>query len=262
MIPERRSRDFRAIHEPIEPAVVTGGRLLIDLAGTTVAVKSESDSWLSEVCDRYGPFVRQDAVADLTIVHTVDESTMMERHGCLSVLEPDLSGARIAGATGTSILDGVMRTLMPSVMAPDLMVHGALLSDGRRGFLCCGVSGSGKSTMASLLTTHAVCDELARVHAGPNGVEARSLPFWEARPWTGVLAAIFFIEHGADHRRTSLGSVEGVQRLRRHVYWPAEDPQLTVGAFETLSKACETTPVFNLAFRPDPSVWSTMTEGF
>ncbi len=261
MTPDSQSRDFRANHAPLSPAVVTDGRLLIDLGGTVVEIESASDSWLSEVCDRYGPFVRQNAVADIKIAHTLDETTMMKRHGYLSVLESDGSGAQIASAKGTEILDGVVRALLPSIIAPDLMVHGALLSDGKCGFLCCGVSGSGKSTIASLFPEAALCDELARIHEGAGGLEVRSLPFWVARPASVALSAVFMLEHGDENRRIRLGQTMAIKALRRHVYWPVEDPQSMQETSEVLMNICRDIPVYRLAFLPERSVWTLMTDG-
>lgn len=256
-----QSRYHRANPEPTEPAVVTDGRLLIDLGGTCVEIESASEVWLSEVCDRYGLFVCQDSVADVRIVHELDETTMMKRHGCLSVLDPGGRGAKIACAAGTEVLDGVLRSLMPAVIAPDLMMHGALLTDGHRGFFCCGVSGSGKSTIASLFPEAALCDELARLHVGAEGVEVRSLPFWKARPATVGLSGIFMIEHGVEQRRTRLDQPKAIKALRRHVYWPVDDPELMHQSFEVLADICREIPVFRMAFRPEPSIWNTMIEG-
>ena len=82
-------------------------------------------------------------------------------------------------------------------------MHGALLSDGDRGLLCCGVSGSGKSTIAALFPEAALCDEMVRLAVG-SGVEVRSLPFWQARPGSVTLGAVFILEHGAVNRRNPM----------------------------------------------------------
>ncbi len=242
------------------PAVASDGRLLIDLAGTVLEVRSGSDFWLAEARDRYGSFVCDEATPEITITHTGDEAEMTAQHGCLSVIHPGGRSAEIAASKGTDILDGVLRTLLPSVIAPDLMVHGALLSDGTRGFLCCGVSGSGKSTMAALFPEAALCDEMVRLAVGPE-IEVRSLPFWRARPGTVSLGAIFILEHGADNRRTPLNTSEAIRDLRRHIYWPVEQTDLMAEVGGILFDVCRDTPVFRLAFRPEPTVWATMTEG-
>ena len=154
-----------------------------------------------------------------------------------------------------------MRALLPSIIAPDLMVHGALLLDGKCGFLCCGVSGSGKSTIASLFPEAALSDELARIHEGSEGLEVRSLPFWVARPASVALSAVFMLEHGDENRRIRLGQTKAIKALRRHVYWPVEDPQLLQESSEVMLDICRDIPVFRLAFLPERSIWNTMIEG-
>ncbi len=250
----------RAQPEFFSPAVTPDGRLLIDLAGIVVEIRSGSRSWLDEARRRYGSFVCDEARPEISIIHTDDEGAMTAQHSCLSVVHPGGRKAEVAARQGTEVLDGVLRTLLPSVIAPDLMVHGALLGDGERGFLCCGVSGSGKSTMAVLFPEAALCDEMVRLVVRPE-VEVRSLPFWRARPGAVSLAAIFIIEHGIEHRRIPLAESEAIHELRRHIYWPVEHPELMRQSFEALSDVCRDTPVFRMAFRPEPSVWATMTEG-
>jgi len=249
-----------ACPDSIFPAVVGDGRLLIDLAGTVLEIRSGSEFWLGEACERFGSFVCGDATPDITITHTADEAAMTAQNGCLSIVHPGGQSAEIAARQGTDVLDGVLRTLLPSIIAPDLMVHGALLSDGERGFLCCGVSGSGKSTMAALFPEAALCDEMVRLAVGPE-IEVRSLPFWRARPGAVPLGAIFILEHGEQHRRIPLAESEAIQELRRHIYWPVECPELMLQTFEALSDVCRDTPVFRLSFLPEPSVWATMMEG-
>ncbi|MEN8163604.1 MAG: hypothetical protein ABFS37_05700, partial [Acidobacteriota bacterium] len=176
------------------------------------------------------------------------------------IVEPGGRRAKVAARQGTEVLDGVLRTLLPSVIAPDLMVHGALLSDGKRGLLCCGVSGSGKSTIAGLFPEAALCDEMVRLACSPE-VEVRSLPFWRARPGSVSLGAVYILEHGAEHRRTPMTVSEAIQELRRHVYWPVGHAAQISDSFKVRADVCRDTPIFRLAFRPDPSVWTTMTEG-
>lgn len=254
-------QEHRTDKEPPQPAVASDGRLFIDLAGTVVEIESACEAWLSNARARYGSFVCREAPADLRISHTDDEASMTARHGCLSFVHTDGRSAEVAAAQGTEVLDGILRSLLPPVIAPDLMVHGALLSDGERGLMCCGVSGSGKSTIAALFPEAALCDEMVRL-AGGRTTEARSLPFWRARPGTVPLGAIFVLEHGAGHCRTQVDVSEAMKEMRRHVYWPVEHSALMVESFKTLTDVCRGTPVFRLAFRPEQSVWKTMTAGF
>ncbi len=244
-----------------QPVVRPDGRFSIDCGGTVVAVESPSLPWREAARARYDAFVCSDSDPEIVIHHSEDEAAMIAEHGYKAHVEETGRGARFGSAEGTDLFDGVLRTLLPSVIAPDLMAHGALLIDGLRGLLCCGVSGSGKSTMAAMFPDIAVCDELTRVNTGHDGIEARSLPFWEARPATAPLRAVFILEHGAEHRRVLLEGAEAMREMRRHVYWPLDRPDLTLALFETLALVCEEIPVYRLAFRPERSVLATMVEG-
>jgi len=233
--------------------------LLIDFGGTMAQINSTSPSWLSQTKFRYGPFVCESGSPEIFITHSDDETGMMAKHGCLSSVSHDKLSAEIAASEGTEVLDGVLRTILPSAIAPDLLVHGALLRDEERGFLCCGVSGAGKSTMASLFPEEALCDELVRLCVAQNGIEARSLPFWRARPDMVPLVAIYIIEHGVENRRTPLSFSKAIQELRRHIYWPVISSDMMAQSFGRLTDLCEQTPVLRLAFRPETSVWDTIT---
>lgn len=182
---------------------------------------------------------------------------MRDRHGCLSSIEPGGRAADMASASGTDVLDGLLRTMLPRAVVPDLVFHAGLLLDGDRGLVFCGRSGTGKSTMASLFPDRTLCDELVRLSRGVR-VEARALPFWFSRPGSAEVDSIFVLEHGPEHVREPLDQAEALRELRRHVYWPVDDAQAMTQAFETLTGICRDVPAFRLAFRPDPSVWDVM----
>ncbi len=235
--------------------------LSIDLGGTIFEVRSGDLGWLETARTRYRGFIRADRPATVTIDHTPDKTAMRARCGSLSLIDPGGLQAEFAAESGTEILDGLLRTMLPALISPGLMVHGALLEDGDRAFLCCGVSGSGKSTMAELFSERALCDELAVLKIDGDEVEVRSLPFWRARPGTRRLAAIFLLHHGVENERTPLDRAEALRQMRRHVYWPIDREDSTLEAFETLAEVCTGVPVWRLAFRPDRSIWRTMTRG-
>jgi hypothetical protein len=172
------------------------------------------------------------------------------------------SGAEIrlnAGARSDHV-DGVLRTRLPELAAPALVAHGALLTDGARGFLCCGFSGAGKSALAALLPERALCDELALVRAGGAVFEGISLPYWVARPGCVPMAGVFLLEHASEHRRERLASSEALRALRPHVCWPTNQPAALRAAFSTLADLVAAVPVWRLEFALDPGVWRTIAE--
>jgi len=163
---------------------------------------------------------------------------------------------------GASLMDvdGLIRTILPELASPSLMVHGSLLTDGRVSYLCCGRSGSGKSTLAAMLPAQALCDELTMVRPSEPQFHGVSLPYWKARPGSAPLAGIFVLEHAREHRRSRLMPTDAMRELRQHVYWPTHEPDALARAFRTLTGLVGEVPVWRLGFRKDPAVWDLITE--
>jgi len=158
-------------------------------------------------------------------------------------------------------LDVMLTEMLPTILAPSLVFHGALLSDGTSTYLCCGHSGAGKSTLATLLRGRALCDELALVRrCSARGFEGASLPYWDARPGSAPLAGVFVLEHAPLHRRRRLESGAALRELRQHLCWPTERPDLLAQAFTNLARLVQEVPVWRLGFRRDAGVWELITE--
>jgi hypothetical protein len=166
---------------------------------------------------------------------------------------------RFNAGSRTELVDGVLRACLPELAAPALVAHGALLSDGNRGYLCLGPPGAGKSTLAALLPDRALCDELALVRTSNGYCEAISLPYWIARPGCVTLAGVFLLEHAPVHRRLRLSVGAAARALKTNIYWPTDEPVAMRGAFSTLTEIVASVPVWRLGFARDPDVWSTIT---
>ena len=245
----------QAAPRPERGAVVDPGVtvLRIDLGGTTAEVCTPDHAWRAYMERRYAGFLTPEE-PDLALIH--------RPHAPGPAIEPGPTDRSffLNRAAVPEHVDGFLTSLLPELAAPGLLVHAAMLGDGARGYLCCGCSGAGKSTLAALLPGRALCDELALVRARATSVEASSLPYWTARRATVPLAGVFLLEHGPEHRRTRIEPGAAARALRRHVYWPTEDPGALRGAFSTLAAVVSGTPVWRLAFRPDPGVWSVISE--
>jgi hypothetical protein len=158
----------------------------------------------------------------------------------------------------TELIDGVLRTELPELAAPGLVVHGALLSDGERGYLCCGPSGAGKSTLAALFPEHALCDELALARKAGDSFDGISLPYQVARPGRVPLAGVFFIEHAQDHWRQRLRPSAAAREMSASICWPTRRSQSLRNAFTSLADLVNAVPMWRLGFAPDPGVWQTI----
>jgi len=222
--------------------------------GDTVAELHTSDgNWLAAVRERYQGFLTG-APPHLVIHHHPG------RPGPPVETDPSNAEVRLNGGAVPESVDGVLRTQLPELAAPALVAHGALLTDGARGFLCCGPPGAGKSTLAALLPERALCDELALVRAVGGAFEGVSLPYWVARPGRVPLADIFLLEHAPEHRRQRLAPTAAARALRSNICWPTHEPAALNRTFATMAELVGAVPVWRLEFTKDPGVWQTITE--
>lgn len=166
--------------------------------------------------------------------------------------------ARVAGPLHRAPLDQLFRVALPLLLAADgLVLHGALLVAGGRGWLCCGPSGCGKSTLASVLPAQARCDELAAVRRQAGRWAAWSLPYWHGRPAVVELAGIRLLRHGERHQLRPLTPAEALRALCHEVQWPAVAAATDL-ALASLAALVAAVPVAELAFRPSADVWDVL----
>jgi len=168
------------------------------------------------------------------------------------------SRARVSGPLGLYPLDATLRHLVPLAVEDGLVLHGAMLADRGRGWLCSGPSGCGKSTLAKLLPEHACCDELAAVRRTADGWTLRSLPFWQARPATARLEGVYLLGHGTVHERRRATPADAVRQLTPQVLWPTASAVAMTRRLGLLAELVAQVPVWELHFSPVPSVWEVI----
>ncbi len=223
------------------------------MGGLVVELRLDDPLLRATLAARYGPFLTEASSAGLVITQDpgADSPPPTDAAAETAVLGAGADAARV---------DGLVRSRLPELAAPALVVHGTLLAHGGCTFLCCGVSGAGKSTLAAMLGERALCDELALVRPAAGGFEGVALPYWEARPGAGPLAGVFVLEQAPAHRRHRLDPRRTVRELRRHVCWPTEDPAAMEQALGTLTALAAAVPTWRLEFARDPGVWDVIRE--
>lgn len=239
---------------PTSPPSSARPPLRVDLGGTVFELASSSTDWLDTMTGRFEGFLTE-RTPDFTIEYRSRASNARRPS---VVIDSSRRHAFVHGDGGVEHVDSFLRTVLPRLAAPGLVVHAALLTDGDRGWLCCGDAGAGKSTLASLLPEAALCDELALVQLAGDTVEALSLPYWQARPGRVRLAGVYILEHGKEDRLTPLPPIAAARQLERHVYWPTESPHAAAEAFATFGELVSRVPVSRLAFLPHAEVWTTL----
>ena len=148
-----------------------------------------------------------------------------------------------------------------------LVIHSAALTEGDRGFLFCGRSGAGKTTLCGLadeLELGVLSDELNAVVAREGSFAILAMPFAgdfggsaEPRPpypLTGLLG----LAHGEVAVLHDCSKAEAVSRIVASCPYINADPalvdQLTVRAAELVAK----TPLRVLSFAKNTSFWSVL----
>ena len=260
-----------------------------DFGGVQVTVSSTSTRWLELFRERYEPFVASRselATKDCyQIVYQVRDSRVLSPEFLFAArqqpthtqqlgsrmivtgeafqieLDRSLGIASISGPLATYPIDALIQILWYELFPDGLIFHAAALADNDRGWLMCGPSGAGKSTLASLFPEQALCDELAGVRLGPEPL-VTALPFWTGHRGNRPLTAIYLIRHGQQNQRNELEPKQAFERLRQQVIWPEFDSEALERAFNTLFDLLERVQVWDLGFRPEPEVWSVISQDY
>lgn len=253
----------------------------MELAGLRFLLRGDDPAWHRRILARYegflatsgaGAFVIDAAItcgADPADVAAERDTPPAATWSCERLAlraatfsaEADLGAGRgaVAGPALAYPVDALLRLLVAALLDDGLLVHAALLVDGDRAWLAAGPSGSGKSTLAALLPEHAAADELAAVRLGPgDGPLGCGLPFWRGRARQAPLAGIYVLRHAATCARARLTPREAMRRLAPEVVWPLGPCGAVDRRLGVLARLVDRVPVWDLGFRPEREVWSTI----
>ncbi len=168
---------------------------------------------------------------------------------------------KLRGPLATYPVDSLLRHLLPLVLDDGLILHGALLCQDDRAWVCCGPSGCGKTTLARLLPDQALCDELVAVRRRDGTWQAHALPFWQARPGGGYLQELLLLHHGPTHRRLALTPEQAGRDLVSQVLWPIACRDHLEQVFHRLLSLVAEIGSQRLEMAPRPDVWQVISGG-
>lgn len=174
--------------------------------------------------------------------------------------------ARFRGGDSANTLEAAVR-IGASVAMPrrgGLVMHASAVSARGKAWLFAGVSGAGKSTIATLLAGSSpararVSDELLIVAPQPDGgFAAHVTPFLgsEGLPHRTSLpvAAIHFLQQAPYHRRTPLAPGRALRELLRHVLAYVAEPMTASHVLDAASRLVGEIPCYWLEFARDAGV--------
>ncbi|MFA6011548.1 MAG: hypothetical protein WC799_16290 [Desulfobacteraceae bacterium] len=142
------------------------------------------------------------------------------------------------------------------------LVHGTGMGLNGKGLVFAGKSGTGKSTMASLLSELEgilpLSDERVVIRELSEGFKVYGTPWHSnagvAGPASQHLSAVFFLHHENDNRIERCDSATSLERLLPVVSIPWYDRELIPHVVDFCGRIISDTPCFDLYFRPDHGI--------
>ncbi len=148
-----------------------------------------------------------------------------------------------------------------------LVMHSAAFADGARGFLCCGRSGAGKTTLSTLvdgLGLEVLSDELNAVVIGDDKVALQPMPFAGdfGRVRVGdervPLARLLGLRHGTSARVDPCSRAEAVSRIVASCPYVNGDPLLVDAVTDRAAQLVRRIPLELLTFAKDDQFWEIL----
>jgi hypothetical protein len=148
-----------------------------------------------------------------------------------------------------------------------LVMHSAAFTDGSRGFLFCGRSGAGKTTLCSLadeLELSILSDELNAITTRGGRLALQAMPF--AGDFGGVpsphppypLTGLLSLEHGPAPLLRDCSKAEAVSRIVASCPYVNADPWLVDELTSRVVQLVSRVPFQILAFSKDTTFWSIL----
>ncbi len=254
----------------------------IEVAGFVFRVAGLPATGRSWVEGRYGPFLSRRAPAFGVHVRAGERY----RPGRTPRPSATWNGGRFALASHPSRADGnvarrrvAFRAGPGPALNPDLFrllcsfllmqkggvfLHASAVVDRGRAWVFSGPSGSGKTTIAGLAGDRAVLnDETIALRPGPRGWQACATPFYGSGGPSmarvndrAPLRGLCFLAKADRFAHRRLSPSEAVARAFPEVMLPKRDDRVAERLLATLAALAGTVPAWELAFAPDPALWS------
>lgn len=262
-------------------ATAVRSHVTIQIGGMAACVTADDSEFLEMLENRYMGFVTSsaradfhfdvdlgppgiaDADADVCVTHRSGRWTF-ERGDFRAEWDPTSRIGKIRLSPNPYSIDALLRILHTLTLANQggFLLHAASAIRNGKAFVFTGVSGAGKTTIASLAPSDAtlLTDEISYVRKQQDGYIACGTPFaGELRKLgenvSAPLAAVHLLAKGPENRIDSLSVTEAARALLSNVLFFAEDRELVGAVFHSACEFVGRVPVFRLTFFPDSRVW-------
>jgi hypothetical protein len=255
--------------------------LVIEVGGMSVRVNTTDPAFLAMLQRRYAGFVSEsdrteiefdvdliqpsivDPDADVRVTHRQGR-WLLERGDFRAEWSPGSRTGWIRQSANPYSIDSVLRIVHTIVLARQggFLLHSASAIRNGKAFLFAGVSGAGKTTIASLAPHDAtlLTDEISYVRRKDAGFVAFGTPFTGELNKSGEnvsapIAALYLLAKGPENRIDPIPVGEAARSLLANLLFFAEDEELVQSTFHTAFEFVNRVPVFQLTFVPDARVW-------
>jgi hypothetical protein len=258
--------------------------LVIEIGGLPIRLWSEDPAFVQMLKERYAGFVASTASPkfdfDIELVPPGAPSDgqvrvefesgqwCMDRGDFHAEWNPAAARGLVRQTANRYSIDCVLRIVHTLLLAKDsgFLVHSASVVRNGRAFLFAGVSGAGKTTIASLAPPDAtlLTDEISYVCRQEGQYCAFGTPFAGDLGRAGdnvcaPIAALYILAQGAENKIESLDPAEAGRALLENILFFANDPETVRFVFEAACEFISRVPTRRLTFMPDSRVWEMIT---
>ena len=262
-------------------AAVSVGGTIVEIGGLPIRLRCADPGFVRQIEERYAGYIgsAQKAAFDFdvelapagTVSGDEDVSVtcnagvwLLERGDFRAEWNPETARGRIQQTRNPFSLDSVLRIVHTLLLAPrgGFLLHASSAIRNGRAFLCSGVSGAGKTTMARLAPPDAalLTDEISYVLPEGDRYFAQGTPFYGelARPGENLRApieALYLLAKGPANIIEPLEPAEALRGLMGNILFFARDPRFVKPVFDSAFDFVSRVPVRRLTFVPNASVW-------
>jgi hypothetical protein len=257
--------------------------ITIEIGGVPVRVHATDSSFLEMLERRYAGFATWggraefDVEIELAEPWCADEDLRVtwdsglwrvERGDFAAVFDRHSRRGRIRQSPNPYSIDAVFRILHTLLLAQEggFLLHAASAIRNGKAFVFAGVSGAGKTTIASLAPPDVtlLTDEISYIRKDGNRYVAFGTPFTGELGKLGEnvsapLAALYLLEKGPQNQIAPVAAAEAIPAFLANVLFFAEDPKLVRSVFHSACEFVGQVPIHRLTFLPDSRVWEMLT---
>jgi hypothetical protein len=255
--------------------------LVVEVGGTPIRVNASDERLLAALRHRYAPFISEGASAEIEFDVQIgpagfgnmeSDVHVSHRQGRWSLRRGDFEAEwspasrrgwiRMAGNAYS--IDSVLRIVHTLVLARErgFLLHAASAIRNGKAFLFAGVSGAGKTTIASFAPPDAILltDEISYVCRRNDGYVAFGTPFTGELDKLGEnvsapVEALYLLAKGTENRIEPVPSGEAARAVLANILFFAEEEELVQSTFYSAFEFVSRVPVSRLTFVPDARVW-------